>query len=62
MFDNRRRVGAICSCGHKIRLVKNWHGPTPKGGIRCPKCEKVVGFEKFGYDLGTNRWPKEFPK
>lgn len=22
-------------CGKERRLVKNWHGPTPNGGIRC---------------------------
>lgn len=22
-------------CGHERKLIKNWHGPTPNGGIKC---------------------------
>ena len=62
MFDNRRRLGAICkSCDQRIRLIADRNGLLPPGGMRCPKCEAVVGFEEFRFNLGTPRWPK-YPK
>jgi hypothetical protein len=57
-FDNRRRLGANCSCGHRLVTIKNWSGPRPTGAVRCPKCEGLVGLDKFYLDHGTPRWPK----
>lgn len=31
-------------CGKVIKLVVNWHGPTPNGGFCCAYCNHVVSF------------------
>lgn len=28
--------------GKEFRIIKNWHGPVPVGGIYCPHCNKVT--------------------
>jgi hypothetical protein len=37
----------ICpTCKHVNKVVKNWHGPTPRGGFYCngKDCKQVIGF------------------
>ena len=69
MFDNRIRVYATCpSCNTRVVLVKNWHGPTPNGGIRCdgnfksdpPHCAQVLPFAQFKYAFTGARWADRF--
>jgi len=30
------------ACGQEIRLVVNWRGPRPRGGVACRACGEVV--------------------
>jgi len=35
-----------CECGHENRLIKNWHGPTPRGAFLCSNCGSAIKFEE----------------
>lgn len=57
-YQDRTRFGLLntvlvykCECGHENRLIKNWHGPTPRGAVSCSNCGSTIQIRVIADDF-----------